>query len=263
MRYALKFAYDGQAFDGYARQPDMNTVEDAIIDAMIAQGILPKDGKGNFQSSSRTDKGVSAAGNIIAVTTSFRRDAILKALNVKLSGIVFHGIAQVPEDFNPRHAKKRSYRYILLQGQCPNVRKMQDAANIFLGEHDFTHFAKKDTRGENPILSIDKIQIRQSGEFVYIDISAHRFLWQLVRRLVAFILAMANNEIELGKVEEMLSGSSIKLASPRTMPPENLVLLDVDCGIVFEKLGGASMDFDERMKKAMIQSEIMRNISEF
>ena len=107
MRYALKFAYDGTAFEGYARQPDMHTIEGHIIGAMVQQGIIPKIQQGSVRTSSRTDKGVSAAGNVISIETDFSKEAILKALNVKLQGIVFYGIAEVDESFSPRKASVR------------------------------------------------------------------------------------------------------------------------------------------------------------
>ena len=99
MRYALKFGYDGTVFQGYARQPGKRTVEEDIIGAMKSLGIL-KDGD-EFRPGSRTDRGVSAAGNVIVIGTDKDSRGIIPGLNSELDDIVFHGIARVDEVFNP------------------------------------------------------------------------------------------------------------------------------------------------------------------
>ena len=48
----------------------------------------------------------------------------------------------------------------------------------------------------------------------------------------------------------------------KPMPPENLLLLDVDCGIEFEKLENASLPFDEERVMALIRSSVMEQIVE-
>ncbi len=257
MRYALKFAYDGTQFEGYARQPDFNTVEGNIIWAMKAQKIIQDPEECKFQSSSRTDKNVCAVGNVIAITTDFRKDAILKALNGKLDGIIFHGIAEVPDNYNPRLARSRSYRYVLLKSQCSDIGKLEEASKLFLGVHDFTHFSKTDDRKEITLLKINSIEINQSGEFIFVDIEAHRFLWQLVRRLVSFMLAVANGEVSEEKVKEMLEGSALILASPKPMPPENLILMDVKFKFEFEKLEGEGYSFEALQNKALLRAGVM------
>ena len=262
MRYALKFAYDGSMFQGYARQPEMHTIEGDIIDAMVQQGIIPKIQQGSVRTSSRTDKGVSAAGNVISIETEFPRDSLLNALNAKLEGIVFYGITEVDEEFSPRKARSRHYRYILSKDEVPEIEALKRAASIFVGEHDFRHFSKKDTGQEDTVLTIDYIDITDSGQFIYIDIKAHRFLWQLVRRIAAFMQAIASGEIDEQKVREMLEGSALVLASVKPMPPENLILMDVEYGFEFEVLPDALAPFEELRKKALVRAEVIAQIPE-
>ncbi len=56
----LKFAYDGTKFYGYQRQPDKPTVEGEIISVLRDSGL-----DATIKSASRTDRGVSALGNVI------------------------------------------------------------------------------------------------------------------------------------------------------------------------------------------------------
>ena len=260
MRYALKFAYDGSQFQGYARQPDFKTTEGQIIWAMKKQKIIQSAEAGNFASSSRTDKGVHAAGNVLAITTDFRKDAILKALNTILEGIIFYGIAEVPDDYNPRHARQRTYRYVLLKSQCPKISKLKAASELFLGELDFKYFSKTDDRNEVTHLKLDSIELIESGEYIFVEIKAHRFLWQLVRRLVSFMLAVANEEVGPDKVKEMLAGSALILASPKPMPPENLILMDVKFKFDFEILEGEGYSFNALQNKAILRAGVMGQI---
>jgi len=262
MRYALKFAYDGSQFQGYARQPDFKTTEGQIIWALKKQKIIESVEINKFASSSRTDKGVSAAGNVLAITTDFRKDAILKALNAILDGIIFYGIAEVPDDYNPRHARQRTYRYILLKSQCPEISKLKAASELFMGEQDFKYFSKTDDRDEVTRLKLDSIELIEQGQYIIVEFKGHRFLWQLVRRLVSYMLAVANEEVSVEKVKEMLDGSVKILASPKTMPPENLVLMDVKFKFDFEEIKGEGYSFEVLQNKAFLRAGVMGQIIE-
>ena len=60
MRVAVKIAYNGKQFLGYARQPLLKTVEGDIIQNLEKKGIINSAKEALFRSASRTDKGVSA-----------------------------------------------------------------------------------------------------------------------------------------------------------------------------------------------------------
>ena len=73
MRIAIKFAYDGSNFYGYARQPLLRTVEGELIRGLIKHGIIEDTNDSCFRSASRTDKGVSAICNVAAFDTIFSK----------------------------------------------------------------------------------------------------------------------------------------------------------------------------------------------
>ena len=66
MRVALKIAYDGTRFHGYARQPNVRTVEGEILHSLRRAKLLDDPRAARFEGASRTDRGVSALGNVIA-----------------------------------------------------------------------------------------------------------------------------------------------------------------------------------------------------
>ena len=69
MRLALKIAYDGRAFHGFARQPALRTVEGEVRLALEKSHLVEDPDAANVRGSSRTDAGVSAIGNVIAFDT--------------------------------------------------------------------------------------------------------------------------------------------------------------------------------------------------
>lgn len=223
MRYALKFGYIGKGFSGYARQPGLRTVEGEIITALNESKIIDNLDGSRFQSSSRTDRGVSARGNVIALDTDFRKDAILGALNAHVRDIWFYGLAEVGDEFNPRHADMRWYRYFHIDDEI-DMEKMEEAAKIFQGEHDFSNFARTEDR--NPVRHIHEIEINREGDLLILDFLAESFLWHMVRRIVKAMVEYAKGDITLDEINSALDAREkmdLGLA-----PPEFLILMDVE-----------------------------------
>jgi tRNA pseudouridine38-40 synthase len=262
-RYALKFAYDGQTFDGYARQPEGRTVEEDIIKAMLQLGMIKDAQTNNFQSASRTDRGVSAAGNVISIDADFNRAGIIGALNSKLEDIMFYGIAKVDNNFNARYAEQRWYRYILKKDSAQNIKKLTAASKLFLGEHDFRHFSKKDSGEENTVLSLDSIELKTLDDIVAIDIRAQRFLWQMVRRVISAMLAVSDGTLEKTKVIEMLEGSALKLAGLKPVPAETLILMDVSYDFKFDLTAKPDNIFRNKAEASFLRSIAMGQLSDF
>ncbi len=246
MRYALKFAYDGSAFEGYVRQPGMSTVEGEIIRAMERLRVIKSAANNNFQSASRTDRGVSAAGNVIVIDTNFEKKALVPALNSELDGVYFWALAEIEDGFNARHAEQRWYRYVLPLDQCPDLALLREGARSFLGEHDFREFSKKDTGVENTILTLDSIEIIEYENFVFVDFRARRFLWQMVRRMVTAMLVGEKKGAGIGPA-----------------PAENLILMDVIYDFNFEAAVEKAGDFSVRKSDAEIRAKVMGQIVDF
>jgi len=237
----VKVAYDGRKFHGSQIQPGLRTVEGDFLSAAEELGIMKS--REGFSRASRTDAGVSALGNVFVFDSEFSEEAIPSALNSRLRDIRVRGIAAVSEDFNPRWAKERRYRYYLPYPSGFDVDTAIGAASLFSGEHDFSSYTKD--RSRNPVVEIKGIEAKAarllidyedvSGEereilrFLQIDISADHFLWNMVRWIVGAIEAAGTGKIDTAVIEESLSGKplppSVKLARP-----DFLVLLDVEYG---------------------------------
>jgi len=223
MRYAFKTAYDGTCFHGSQRQPDQRTVEGDIIRVLEDAGAIDDVESARFQVASRTDRGVSALGNVIAFDAKLSGSKTLSLLNAKCSDMWFLGYAKVAPEFNPRHARLRHYEY-LVQESGLDLGIMRETASLFKGEHDFSNFCKRDHR--RTVREVKEVKVRGKKGAVTISFKAESFLWNQVRRMVSAILAVAREEVGVAKVERALAGKGEYDFG--LVPPEPLVLWDVD-----------------------------------
>lgn len=202
-------------------------MEGELLSALRRLGAAEDAKACNFQVASRTDRGVSALGNVVAISTEFAPGALLRALNAELDGIWAWEHAAVPDRFNPRHAWSRWYRYHLSAGEF-SIERLKRAADELVGEHDFSRFAR--LAGKDPLRRLDAVDVRASESIVLLDFRAPNFLWNMVRRLVWALVTVGKGELELAELQSALRGAPLRSG---LAPPEPLVLMDVDVGISF------------------------------
>ena len=231
MRVAVKFAYDGREFHGYARQPQLETIEGKIVKALIKHGFIENTNESHFRSASRTDKGVSALCNIIAFDTDISKKYILQILSNEFTDIVVYGIKEVVPDFNPRYAKLRQYRYYL-DGDDIDLKRLMSTAAVFTGEHDFSNFARVESF-KNPVRSINNIVFTWEGNFLVIDFLAQTFLWHQIRRIISAIIKVEKGKIEKKNIIEALENPNKKVDFGLA-PAEPLILKDIFYDFEFE-----------------------------
>ena len=192
-RYVIKFAFDGNAFEGYARQPSRHTVEDELIEALKRARIIETAQKASFASASRVDKGVCAISAAAAFDTHVKQGRILDSINA---------IASVDIDFDPRReAESRWYRYHFKEEGLEmglDVPNMRAAAELFLGEHDFSAFARPE--GRNPRRRITRLSVERKGGALILDIHGESFLWNQVRRMATTIKMVGEGEVDVAEL---------------------------------------------------------------
>ena len=205
----LKFAYDGTKFYGYQRQVDLPTVEGEILKVLKKYEI-----SNEIKSASRTDRGVSALGNVIKVSTDEDPDKVIGILNSNLHHIFFRGYSM--NEANPRFAKLRWYRYHLPDFGY-SIQDLRESAKIFQGEHDFRNFTKAK---KNTVLNIEEIKVEKRNGIYIIDFRARYYLWNMIRRIVAAMSSYASGNYFDENVFE-------KRVNFGVAPPEPLILMDV------------------------------------
>lgn len=221
MRLAVRFAYLGAGFSGSQIQPGTRTVEGEMR-STLAKVCGMDDDSLDLRIASRTDKGVNALGNVAVFNTGFEDPhKLLKAMNAVSDGVFYNGFCIVDDEFNPRHASSRGYRYIL-DSRGMDLEKARQCASMFVGAHDFIRFCRPD--GKSTEVTIDSIEVEESGNTFILTYRARFFLWNMVRRTAAAIGSVASGRSSLSDVESALNGKAVNFGIARA---DALTLTDV------------------------------------
>lgn len=231
MRVAVKFAYDGTKFHGYARQPNVKTVEEELLTILLQHNIITDAKTACVRTASRTDKGVSALGNVIAFNTDTWNETVFQDLTEKREDIIIYGFVQVEPDFYPRYAQQRNYRYYLKK-ESLDKEKIFETAALFTGEHNFRNFARVEPL-KNPLRCIDMILFSEDDDFFIIDFYAETFLWHQIRRIISGLEKVACGKLSKKQVNDALDNPEKKVDFGLA-PPEPLLLKDVVYGFEFD-----------------------------
>ncbi|EPX73771.1 tRNA-pseudouridine synthase [Schizosaccharomyces octosporus yFS286] len=222
---AFRFAYCGWDYNGLAYQTEptpLPTVEGKIFEALLKAHLIESPSTCNFSRCGRTDKGVSAMGQVISLNVrhSERRPIVYcDVLNRILPpDIRFTGFAVPPPGFNARFScKQRHYKYLFTKnypGGTLDIDRMNEAAALYLGEHDFRNFCKIDaskqiTNYNRRILSSKIICIDPATELYAFDLQGTAFLWHQVRCMVAILFLVGQHLEPISIVSDLLDTQKV------------------------------------------------------
>ncbi|WP_048085854.1 tRNA pseudouridine(38-40) synthase TruA [Archaeoglobus veneficus] len=232
MRVALKLAYIGTDFAGFQYQPDERTVEGELFKAFESLGINVK--ASNYKCAGRTDAGVHAFSQVVALDVSDAKKVLPRVINANLpDDIVVWAWAKVPDDFNPRYATSRTYIYVLYSREY-DISAMRKAAKLLLGTHDFTNFTKKFGEGQSCVRTIYNVELRVNGDFLIFEIEGNAFTWNMVRCIIAALEAVGSRHRSVEWFEEMLNPEKHR-ERIEPAPAYGLILKDIKySGVEFE-----------------------------
>jgi tRNA pseudouridine38/39 synthase len=155
VKIALKFSYLGHKYKGLVVQANTeDTVEHHIFAALKRTCLIPSDvniNKSSYARCGRTDKGVSALGNVCSLYVRECRDRnYCQMLNHCLpEDIRIIAYSEVPEHFDARFScTYREYKYFFPQGSM-DIELIKSACKKLIGLHDFRNFCKKDDSYKN------------------------------------------------------------------------------------------------------------------
>jgi tRNA pseudouridine38-40 synthase len=252
MNWKLTLAYDGTDFHGWQVQPGHSTIQGELAAALArvtSEHVLP-------QGSGRTDAGVHARAQVASfeLAAPIPPANLHRALNRTLpSAIRILQAEHADPDFHARHSvRAKTYEYRIFRGEiCPpwlarfvyalnwplEVEKMQHAASLVIGEHDFTSFAAKDpdlsTRQsdedtpQSNIRTIFSSSWTAEKDLLIYQVRGNGFLHHMVRNLVGTFLDAARGQIQPDEITAILQHRSRAAAGP-TAPARGLFLETVD-----------------------------------
>ena len=214
---------------------------------------------------SRTDRGVHATHNVAMLTVDhlpFAAEKLADVLNDKLpQDLVVTESREVPRGFHPRYfADRREYVYRIFRGLRPDIRysrftahhtqpldasAMRLAAELFLGEHDFTGFSCRDKALKNPVCTIHKCEVEERGKLLTVNVGAARFLRRMVCLMVGALVDVGSGRLSPGHVADALSGREHPAFT--NMPGHGLTLTGVHYPehVWYEDLAEGALDIED------------------
>ncbi len=211
-------------FSGWQTQENARTVQGELQIAADACFGSPVDVHG----AGRTDAGVHALGQVAHLKTRDTRRKLppaqlLRELNDKLpSSIAVVECVEAPAKFHARHdAISRAYfyqistrktalskRYVWWIKEPLDIAKMQAAAAMIAGRHDFVCFRAADPSrpGESTIVVVDAAEVGVDDNLVVFRIEASHFLWKMVRRLTGTLVKVGLGEVTVEQFSALIAG---------------------------------------------------------
>lgn len=218
-RYFIEISYNGELYHGWQIQPNAISVQEEIETVLTR---LNSNSKVDIVGCGRTDSGVHAHHYIFHVDFDLKltfSDFLFKANKMLSQNISFNNIYEVEGEKHARFsAKKRTYRYFIhnkknsfkhkLSWYNPkffNLEKMNEAASFLIGTKDFTSFSKVNTDVKTNICTVyeAKWMIVNENEY-YFEISADRFLRNMVRATVGTLLEVGVGNLEPDYIDTIL-----------------------------------------------------------
>ena len=241
MNILIKITYDGTNFHGFQIQPDKRTVEGELNKGLAK--TLKEEVKVFY--AGRTDRGVHALGQYANFYSDTTIDIgnLPKVINFNLpEDVSVVGAKCVPDDFHARYdAKLKKYRYVVHRSRYRNALllnrayeypyevdpdRMRKALSYLIGEHDFNSFMGKGAVVKDSIRTIEKIDVIEDGDFLYLDFVAKAFLKNMIRIVTGTALEIGRGQREIEYMKDALEKKKRKAAGP-TAPACGLYLVDV------------------------------------
>lgn len=247
MRYFVWFSYDGTAYHGWQIQPNGYSVQEELQRALstLLREEITVTGAG------RTDAGVHARQMVAHFDTSPDpseggencRPLDCRQLAYKLNRILPRDIAvekveQVSDEMHARFsAISRTYHYYIHTQKDPFLRayscemhyeldfaKMNEAGRILTTYEDFGAFCKAHSDVKTTICHVTKAEwIQTSDTSWYFEISANRFLRNMVRAVVGTLIDVGRGRLSLEEFRKVIEGKR-RTEAGESMPANALFL---------------------------------------
>lgn len=241
MRYFLKLAYNGTDFHGWQRQENASTIQQEIEENLST--ILRTETA--IMGCGRTDTGVHATAyfaHFDAAELNISMQDLIHKLNSMLPwGIAIDEILPVTKDAHARFdATRRSYVYRIIERKDPfehntayrfnlplDITAMNKACQLLLGEKDFGCFCKSNADNLTDICTVYSAQWNKDNEVLTFNVTANRFLRNMVRAMVGTLLEVGQGKMSLEEFQAVLD-SKDRTAAGRSVPAHGLYLTKVE-----------------------------------
>lgn len=243
--YKLLIAYDGTHYSGWQIQPNAPSIQEKlqeILKILLRQNIA-------VIGSGRTDAGVHAYGQVAHFRSSDPID--VKRLLVSLNGMLPRDIRvkhveEVPSCFHAQYSaigKEYHYQLYLDRIMDPfrrlycwhihhrlNLQLLRQAAQLFIGKHDFTSFANEAHEGSaarDPVRTLRRLDVVEVDGGVRLEFEGDGFLYKMVRNIVGILVEVASGKRPIEDIAVIFAARDRK-CSGKAAPSQGLFLMRVE-----------------------------------
>ena len=242
MRYFIWFCYDGTQYHGWQMQPNGITVQSELqrcLSLLLRRDI-------SVTGAGRTDTGVHArrmAAHFDVEQLPMSPQDLTYKLNGLLSqDIAVYSIEPVSDDLHARFsAVARTYHYYVHTKKDPfqrhyslelhyqlDYKLMNEAGKILLEYEDFGAFCKAGSDVKTTICHVTHAQWHQTSPTLwYFEITANRFLRNMVRAVVGTLIEVGRGKMTLNEFRQVIEGGR-RTQAGESMPAKALFLENVE-----------------------------------
>ncbi|XP_030073388.1 pseudouridylate synthase 1 homolog isoform X2 [Microcaecilia unicolor] len=220
-KVVLLLSYSGKGYHGMQRNmgsSQFKTIEGDLIRALVQSGCIPENHgedmkKMSFQRCARTDKGVSAAGQIVSLKVWLIDDIVEKINDNLPSDIRILGLKRVTSGFNSKSkCDARTYLYMLptfafAHKDCDiqveryrlsreTLQRVNSLLACYKGTHNFHSFTSqkgpRDPSAKRYIMEIhcEEPFVREGLEFAEIKVKGQSFMMHQIRKMIGLVIAV-------------------------------------------------------------------------
>lgn len=237
----LDICYDGTRYKGWQRLPKVDSTIQGKIEQTLSR-ILNEPIE--ISGSGRTDAGAHAEHQIANFHCESQMSCgeILENLRCYLpEDIGIHSCQEAAPRFHARlNCVGKTYRYRIWNSQQPcvfqrryvyvlperlDVAEMEKAAQLLLGEHDFSAFCANKKMKKSTVRRLDDIKIQRCGAELVLTFTGNGFLYNMVRIMVGTLIEVGSGQRTAESVADLF-GSKREDAG-YLVPAQGLCLTEV------------------------------------
>ncbi|XP_054468853.1 tRNA pseudouridine synthase A [Anoplopoma fimbria] len=296
-KVVLLVAYSGKGYYGMQRNPgttQFRTIEDELVTSLIKSDCIPENHgsemkKMSFQRCARTDKGVSAAGQVVSLKLRLIEDTVEKINEHLPPQVRVLGLKRVTQGFNAKNnCDARTYAYMLptvafspkdydtgkiaaFRLPPETLQKVNRLFALYKGTHNFHNFtsqkAPSDPSARRYVteMSCGEPFINSNIQFAVITVRGQSFMLHQIRKMIGLVIAVTKGYAKEDVMER--SWGQDKVDVPKA-PGLGLVLERVHYDRYNKRFGGDGLherldwDQEEEAIKAFKEAHIYPTIVE-
>ena len=237
----LDICYEGTRYRGWQRlSATDNTIQaklEQVLSRILAEPI-------EVSASGRTDAGTHAKAQVVSFhcqNTMPCEEILIQLRRYLPEDIGIYSCKNVSPRFHARlNAKTKTYAYRVWNSEKPCVfqRKfvhidpreidldaMQQAAEYFLGEHNFSAFCANSRTKKSTIRYIHSFEVVRSGDELIFTVTGNGFLHHMVRIMVGTLLEVGRGERAAESIRSLFDGK--RADAGELVPACGLFLMEV------------------------------------